>query len=262
MKKSTLFLLIILSVLLLKYFMTPKINNDAEGSNASAQGIIPDDATSGIDSITTTNYANPTLEYYYYIPKSIVKDTTAPYLIMVTGLSGKGQDFVSQQFKDFAKKEGLLIIAPSFIFDDKNFDDGKSYQYPDVWSGAAFNNLLRTFDAKHNIEPSDVYMFGFSAGAQFVSRYATIYPNYVKACVFNSAGGTYNPTQYNSTKFYVAIGTQDTDGRKKIASDFYNSAIQQHIYALYKEYPIRHELSQDEINDELLFIHQVKNGIR
>jgi len=199
------------------------------------------------------------LEYYYYIPKKIAKSATVPFLVMVPGLSGRGQDFVNQQFKDFAKKEGFVIISPSFIEDTKNWESATSYQYPKAWSGQALNNILNSFVSKQNIHASTLYMLGFSAGAQFVSRYALLYPYYVTVCAFNAAGGTDDPLKYQATKFYVAVGTQDEAIRKQNAQKFYDLARQQGIDVTFKEYEnVGHALSAEEINDELAFFSRIQ----
>lgn len=261
MKNSTLFLLLILIFLLFAYITTPKQSIEANEPNTLAQYFFPDNSIDGIGSIPTSNYANLTLKYYYYIPKSIVKNSAAPYLIMVPGLNCSGQDFVTQQFKDFAKREGFVIISPSFMEDDKNFDNQTSYQFPRAWSGQALNDILNSFNSGHNMRPSRIYMLGFSAGAQFVSRYAMLYPDYVTACAFNAPGGTDDPLKYQATKFYVAVGNQDEDVRKHTAQNFCNLAQNKGIDVTFKEYEnLPHQLSQDEINDELAFFHKVKSN--
>ncbi len=93
--------------------------------------------SSGIGSIKTENYANKKLEYYYYIPENVLKDKNVkpPLLVAVPGLSGAGKRIVSRELKEFAERDGVVIVAPSFRFDEKNWDSKKSYHYPSVWSG-------------------------------------------------------------------------------------------------------------------------------
>lgn len=217
---------------------------------------------SGTDSVPTSNYANPQLNYFYYIPQSVLqnKQQRYPYLILVPKLGGQGQEFTSQAFKDFAEQQGFVIIAPSFIFDEKNFDRKTSYQYPAAWSGQALNDILNSFDEKQGLKPSRLYMLGFSAGAQFVLRYSLLYPDYVTACAVNAAGEADNPTKYQATKFYIAVGSKDIADRKQTAQNFYKAAQQQKIDATYKEYPnIAHQISDDEIKDELNFFNQINS---
>lgn len=241
-----------------------------QSQNVAQQTTSPDanqpsanSALSGNDSITTTNYANPQLNYFYYIPQSVLQNKTKrhPYLIMVPGLGGQGQGFVTQAVTNFADTYGFVIIAPSFAFDEKNFDGRTSYQYPAAWSGKALNDILNSFDSKQGLMPSHLYMLGFSAGAQFVLRYSLLYPNYVTACAVNAAGEADNPTKYQATKFFIAVGSNDEADRKQTAQKFFTLAQQQKIDIKYREYPnIAHQISDAEIADELSFFSNINAG--
>ncbi len=80
-------------------------------------------ALEGQDIVSTANYANRSLEYYYYIPERASKDSSASYplMVMVPGLSGQGRALVNREVRDFAEKEQFIIIAPSFKFDEQNW---------------------------------------------------------------------------------------------------------------------------------------------
>lgn len=219
-------------------------------------------SVSGIDFIYTQNYANPKLGYYYYIPKSIKKNKVqkAPFLIMVPGLSGNGQDFVTQPYKDFAQKKGFIIIAPSFMEDDKNWNSETSYQYPIAWSGKAFNNILSDFSTKQNIHPKGLYLFGISAGAQFAERYALLYPKDVTACFLCAPGGVTLPTTKQKTKFIISVGNKDENVRKQAAYKFYKTAKTLGINVKYKEYNIGHGLSDKQIHDSIVFFRSANRN--
>ena len=234
--------------------------NPTSNPTSSINTPVVDNSISQVDSIPTSNYANPQLSYFYYIPQSVLQNKQArhPYLIMVPGLNGQGQDFANQTFKDFANREGFIIIAPSFVFDEKNWEGKTSYQYPSAWSGKAFNDIFNSFDSKQGMMPSRIYMLGFSAGAQFVARYALLYPDYVTACAVNAAGETDDPSKYQATKFYVAVGSQDEDDRKQAAQNFYTLAQKLGIDVTFKQYDnIGHQISDQEISDELAFFSKI-----
>lgn len=94
-------------------------------------GVCPAGLIEGVDSIQTNNYANARLDYYYYLPSIVSGNRYAPYsvLVMIPGLSGRGEHFVSREFKKFADQENLIIVAPSFVWDEKNWNSKLSYQY-------------------------------------------------------------------------------------------------------------------------------------
>lgn len=243
MKKKLLFILAIVFNLC---FFSPTLAQDISGRGC----------------VHTDNYANINLEYYYYIPSSVKNSSSkaAPFLVMVPGLSGDGEGFVSPEFRNFAQQYGFVIIAPSFREDSANFEKCQSYQYPAAWSGKAFNQILNDFIDKQHIISQGLYMFGFSAGAQFVERYSLLYPNYVTACMPNAPGSVTLPESYKKTKFFIAVGAQDEDFRRKAAIDFYNKAKSLGINVKYKQYNVGHGLSAEQINDGIEFFKSVRYG--
>lgn len=236
--------------------------SDQNTAEQNATSSARNNAISGRDSVATDNYSNLTLSYFYYIPQSVLqtKGQRHPYLILVPGLGEDGQGFVTQVFTNFADTYGFVIIAPSFMLDDKNVQSKTSYQYPQAWSGKALNDIFNSFDSKQGMMPSRLYMLGVSAGAQFVLRYSLLYPDYVTACAVNATEEFDNPTKYQATKFYIAVYAHDEVNRKQIAQNFYNLALQQKIDATYKEYPnVVNQVSADEINDELAFFGRINS---
>ena len=215
----------------------------------------------GTDYITTSNYANPQLKYYYFIPSSLehnTKNAYYPVIVMVPGLSGIGQDLAKPFVKNFAEKNGFIIIAPTFIGDLNNWESKTSYQYPDAWSGNALLKILETFSDNKKITISKLYMFGFSAGAQFSLRFTLSHPNIVQACASNGNGGLIIPSSRNNVKYFITVGNADEQVRKDNAANFMYAAKILGLSAAYKEYPEGHALSDEQINDGLEFFRLAK----
>jgi predicted esterase len=208
----------------------------------------------GIDSIPTDNYANPSLEYYYYLPKAVIENNLEPHpvLVMVPGLSGRGDQFVSREFKEFADSEAMVVVAPSFVWDEANWDSGQSYQYPAAWSGDALLQIIDQVEEKHGIATSRLYVFGFSAGAQFALRFCLWKPEKCVACAAHASGGTVIPDRKVDVRFFATVGTQDTS-RIEIVQAFYNNARSLGIAVEYKEYDTGHSLTSSQIEDSLRF---------
>jgi poly(3-hydroxybutyrate) depolymerase len=217
--------------------------------------------TEGIDSIHTDNYANIYLKYYYYIPKTIEENNekSYPVLIMIPGLSGNGEGFVGQKFKNFADEENFIIIAPSFKWDHENWESKQSYQYPSVWSGTALLEIIDRFKGSKNISISKFYLFGFSAGAQFTLRFCLWWPDLCVACASHSGGGTVIPDYYVDVKFFITIGIGDKS-RIRIARTFYNKALEQGIDVIYREYNGGHYLTQTKIDESIEFFKGINHG--
>lgn len=216
-------------------------------------------ATSGIDAISTNNYANTRLEYYYYIPQTVIenKEKAYPVLVMIPGLSGRGEHFVSRDVKNFADTENFIIIAPSFVWDEKNWNTQQSYQYPSAWSGDALLKIIKQVEQNHQIDTSKLYLFGFSAGAQFALRFCLWQPNRCAAAAGHSSGGTILPTQRSEVRYFVTVGSQDTS-RIKNAKNFYNHAQAVGLYVRYKEYNVGHALTSVQITDSLDFFREAR----
>ncbi|MCP4539546.1 MAG: hypothetical protein GY832_20620 [Chloroflexi bacterium] len=208
----------------------------------------------GIDSIHTDNYANNDLEYYYYIPPTIAENSQKPYpvLIMIPGLSEQGEHFVTRKFKRFADAENFIIVAPSFVWDEKNWDSRTSYQYPSAWSGNALLEIINQMEKKTNVTISESYLFGFSAGAQFALRFCVWEPDMCVACAAHGSGGTVTLDRAIDVRFFVTVGNRDTLRIEK-AKAFYNCAQDLGIDIDYQEYDTGHSLTSEQIKDSLDF---------
>jgi predicted esterase len=212
-----------------------------------------------IDSVETSNYANRQLKFFLYIPERILrnKDEYHPILVCVPGLSGKGERFAGKIFRDFADKEGFIIIAPSFVWDKKNWEDKRSYQYPSVWSGDALIDIVDKVTRKYQLNFDGYYLFGHSAGAQFVLRFAVWKPFLCAACAEYGSGGYVTPYESSNVKFLLGIGEKD---KKRIeqAESFYSKARDLFIDVELNWYEGGHGLNKAFIKDALDFFKEVK----
>lgn len=213
----------------------------------------------GISSIETDNYANKVLEFYYYIPSKVLKekDKAYPLLACIPYLSGRGEDFVLPTFKNFVEKEGFLIISPSFVFDEKNWENKSSYQYPSAWSGEAFLRIVEKVKKEFGLNISKFYLFGFSAGAQFSLRFALWKPELCSAVSAHAGGGTVMPDEFVNVKFFVSVGRDDKK-RIPIVEIFYKKAKELGIDVTYRQYSGGHILPIYQIRDSLEFFKKVK----
>jgi poly(3-hydroxybutyrate) depolymerase len=97
-----------------------------------------------------------TRAYYLYVP-STVKDP-APLIVMLHGSNRTGVTLV-EKWKDYAKKEGIIIAGP----DATNLRGwGSPQDGPDY-----LRDLVEELKSKYLINPRRVYLFGHSAGASF-----------------------------------------------------------------------------------------------
>lgn len=118
---------------------------------------------SGTDSVSTTNYMNKDLEFYYFIPAKVMEDhlKQQPVLVCIPGLGGVGTEYRNSPFQDFAEKEGFILISPSFRFDEGNWERDASYQYPAVWSGQALIKIVQKIETKYNLHTGKILSLWF-----------------------------------------------------------------------------------------------------
>lgn len=254
---STLLILFIIIIILL-----PSNKQSDNGANKSGQRITSVTSTTfidGIDSISTTNYANRILKYYYYIPTVVFasKDQPQRALVMIPYLSGLGEHFVLPEFKEFAKKEGFVIISPSFQYDKENWETQTSYQYPAAWSGNALLKIISQFEEKNDLQISGLYLFGFSAGAQFALRFCFWNPELCVACAAHGSGGTVIPDKKIDVKFFVSVGKNDIQRIEK-AKTFYEVAQKYGIEVTYREYDTGHAMVPEQVKETLDFFKRLE----
>lgn len=209
------------------------------------------------DYVSSSNYANKTIEFYYFIPAGILEEPQKEYnlLVCVPGLYTRGESFVKQPFKDFAIANNLVIIAPSFKYDRKNLYKGTSYQFPKEWSGKVFLEMVKKVE-KRGIKASKYYLFGFSAGAQFVTRFSLWKPELCIACAAHGSGGRIIPEKHVDTRFFVSIGNKDHD-RMANMNLFLAGALKHNLFVDFKQYEAGHRLTVEQILDSIEFFKTI-----
>jgi poly(3-hydroxybutyrate) depolymerase len=226
--------------------------NGAEISSSGEENRKEGNFLVGVDSIETSNYANRQLKFFLYIPGKVLrnKEENHPLLVCVPGLSGKGERFAGKIFRDFADEEGFVIIAPSFVWDKENWNNKRSYQYPSVWSGNALVDIIDKVTYKYEVDFSGYYLFGHSAGAQFVLRYAIWESFPCVACAGYGSGGFVTPDESNYVSFLLGVGKKDAK-RIEQAEWFYDRAKDLGIDVELKFYEGGHGLHKTFIKDAL-----------
>lgn len=213
-----------------------------------------------VDYIQTPNATNSSVKFFYYIPVSLLASQTPyPVITWVPGLDGDGEESVPGELYDLADKKGYAILSPTFKFNENDFNQNKSYQYPQAWAGKALVDMLNKAK-EHGLNYSKLYMVGFSAGAQFSSRFSFMKPEMIDACAILGSGARVQPERKTNVKYFIGIGTQDDEYRLKNAEIFYNAAQKLNIPIVYNKYNIEHDISEAEMNDVVDFFEKVRNN--
>ena len=198
-------------------------------------------------------YGGRGLDYAYYVPETVTAEPDA--IVLVPGLNGRGESMINSKWLALSEQTGRPIIAPSFVFEgDEAFQKNESYQYPSVWSGDALNAIFEQF-AEKGIHIQNLYMAGFSAGAQFVGRYSLAHPDQVTKCAIGASGGN-DPVDYASpVKFFYAVGENDEEYRRQNADRFVDQAEGYGVSIERKIYPgVGHTFTSEMEDDFIRFL--------
>ena len=134
----------------------------------------------------------------------------AGVLVLVPGYNGKGEEMLDPRWKEFAAKNGLVLLAPTFRAEGQENNGGKGYYYPEQGSGEVMEKALAEVTRRTGVATDKVLFFGFSAGAHYVHRFALWKPQQVKVFVAYSAGWWSEPTaQVRNVPALVMCGEAD-----------------------------------------------------
>src|ERR1044071_4155964 len=144
-----------------------------------------------------------TRAYYLYVPSTV--KAPAPLIIMLHGSNRTGVTLV-EKWKDFAKKEGIIIAGP----DASNL---KGWGWPQ--DGPDFlHDLVEELKTKYPVNPRRVYLFGHSAGAVFALEMSLMESQYFAATAIHAGAlqnDDINLTDLAKRKIPFSIQVGDSD---------------------------------------------------
>ena|GEM_PF-4858044 len=135
--------------------------------------------------------------YVQYIPRTLKEPVKI--LVVVHGTPGRdetalevAENFLTN-FIPAAKRKGVVLLAPAF--DQRNFGGvagpGGGYRGlfgREIRADEFLNEILARYMTTFPSYDGTIYLYGHSAGGQFVSRYAVMHPEKLKAAVISAAG--------------------------------------------------------------------------
>lgn len=156
------------------------------------------------------------VHYDYYIPTS-KGEGPSPVLVCIGGLPiidgqyvhANPQECMGGAWKTFADENNVVVLGLGFLFKEEDWPTKTSYQHPKAWSGKALIKILDILSEVYTIKKDELYMFGISAGAQYSTRFALLYPEFVKGVAAHAAGGYDLPEEFIDTKFLITVGEND-----------------------------------------------------
>lgn len=167
-------------------------------------------------------------DHFVYVPDKTPKNI----LVIAHGMLSKkdkasdvAKKYISRWVK-YADKHGVLLIAP--VFDTPRFGNlgggfgGYRNLFGKYISADDFvNNLVSRYSSQTSTGSKRFYLYGHSAGGQFVNRYVVTHPNKIINAVISAAGRYSYPT--TSSKWPYGAGSvsknlQWEDGSKNRVS--------------------------------------------
>lgn len=153
------------------------------------------------DSITSQNKKR---SFYLFVPESAKSRTPAPLIVLLHGSGHNGLSLVDK-WKDFAAKEGIIIVGPDSMD-------------PKVWTSPGdgpdfLHDLVENIKSRYTIDPRRVYLFGHSAGAVF-ALYMSLFESQYFAATAVHAGALHQQDPAISlakrkTPIAIFVGTRD-----------------------------------------------------
>ena len=132
-------------------------------------------------------------QYYLYIPSEL--DETTQVLVVVHGSleRGKPATYLAEKFihrwTDFAEEKNLMVISPAF--DRTNYQAYGGYRGlfgRDVGADEFVNALVALYARAVGDQDAKFYLYGHSAGGQFVIRYVVRHPDKILEAVASAPG--------------------------------------------------------------------------
>jgi poly(3-hydroxybutyrate) depolymerase len=143
--------------------------------------------------------------YYLYVPSTIQPSTSVPLIVMLHGSGRTGVTLV-EKWKDFAKKEGIILAGP---------DAGNSRGWASPQDGPDYlRDLVEELKTKYPINPRRVYLFGHSAGACFAIHMSLMESQYFAAAAVHAGalrGDEVRLIDLAKRKIPISIQVGDSD---------------------------------------------------
>ena len=137
----------------------------------------------------------------------VTNSTFTGVLVLSPGVNGDGSALLSDPgWVGFAERKGLLMVGVSFASGHDDLENGRGYYNADRGSG--FVLLKGLSEAK--VDSLPLYMYGFSGGAHFTSRFVAWRPQMVGAwCAYSAAWWDNPPSGLDLPPGIIACGRND-----------------------------------------------------
>ena len=149
------------------------------------------------------------LDSFSFTPASLCHNESA-VLVLAPGMNTDGAFFLKEApWMEFAKRNNLGVIALNYSSSEEDlYQNRKGYYWPEQGSGQALLDEIKRVYGKD----LPIILYGFSGGAQFVSRFVDWCPDRIIAwCAYSAQFWDYpkSGSKVTQARGIVACGDQD-----------------------------------------------------
>ena len=128
---------------------------------------------------------DPGQEYLLFVPKTAAPD--ARVLVSVHGISRNAHEQACV-FAELCESRGIVLVVPIFTAERHKQYQRLGGRRRGSRTDLLLNRFLEEVAALSGADATQIYLFGYSAGAQFAHRYAMAHPHRVSRAVVVAAG--------------------------------------------------------------------------
>ncbi|MFH0856102.1 MAG: dienelactone hydrolase family protein [Candidatus Omnitrophota bacterium] len=144
---------------------------------------------------------DPGQKYLVQLPRQYTTEHAFPVLVAIHWYSGTAEQQINE-WGFLAQKDSYILICPQF---------SEGYQR---LAGEEDQKLVAIIDAvssEFSVDKENIYLVGFSAGAQFALRFTYKHPFLKAVCILSP--GAFDPPprnkQLKSVKYFLGVGEKD-----------------------------------------------------
>lgn len=135
---------------------------------------------------------DPRFSYMLYIPKGYQENGTDTHelLVLIHGTERRPDVYI-ENFRDFADKKSVILLAPLFPLNTHGRQDLENYKLID-YKGTRYDLILLSMvdeaASKYRFKGSTFSMHGFSGGGHFTHRFFYLHPHRLHAVSIGAPG--------------------------------------------------------------------------
>lgn len=200
--------------------------------------------------VETPSRLNPQVVFEAYVPAGQENGIGRPLLFLVPGYNGNGGAFLIPDagWLAWADREKVVLLTATFWTNPEEIQARRGYYYPEEWSGEAVFAAVKEVAARTPVRGDSLLLFGFSAGAHFVHRFARWAPGRVGAFVAYSAGWWDEPNARMKTVPALIMCGED-DPRLNASLAFAQAGLVLGCPWIWRSYPQTGHAITPEVNE-------------